>query len=166
MAYTLDKFITDCRTTLDDTPNSQGREQIRHDLERLLGNDAFVAAHCSPDTPPGIHTLHEDESGFIVLAHIYAEGKTSPPHDHGASWAIYGQAILHTDMTVWKVSSRDQDDKPEVEAHQTYRLDPGMAGTFEPGAIHSIHFPAGARFVRVTGTDLGKIPTRTYTPKT
>jgi hypothetical protein len=46
--------------------------------------------------PPGRHTLYEDpELGFVVLSHVNAKAAKSPPHDHGASWAIYGQA-LHT----------------------------------------------------------------------
>jgi hypothetical protein len=38
-----------------------------------------------------------------------------------------------------------------------YRLNPGMAGIYQDGAIHSIDYPDAARFIRVTGTDLDKI---------
>jgi hypothetical protein len=38
-----------------------------------------------------------------------------------------------------------------------YRLNPGQAGIYQDGAIHSIDYPDNARFVRVTGTDLDKI---------
>ncbi len=31
------------------------------------------------------------------MEHAYEGG----PHDHGASWAIYGQAVRYTDMTEW-----------------------------------------------------------------
>ena len=37
---------------------------------------------------------------------------------------------------------------------KTYRLTPGTAGLYDVGAIHAIDYPADARFVRVTGTDL------------
>ena len=37
--------------------------------------------------------LYEDaEFGFCILAHDYTDAKTSDPHDHAHSWAIYGQA--------------------------------------------------------------------------
>ena len=38
------------------------------------------------------------------------------------------------------------------------RAKPGHAGTYDIRAIHNIEFPDGARFVRVTGTDLERIP--------
>ena len=49
-----------------------------------------------------------------------------------------------------------------VEEQETFRLSPGDAGKFEVGEIHSIHFPDGAQFVRVTGTDLDAIPTNRF----
>ena len=38
-----------------------------------------------------------------------------------------------------------------------YRLNPGQAGIYQDGTIHSIDYPAQARFVRVTGTNLDRI---------
>lgn len=37
---------------------------------------------------------------------------------------------------------------------KTYRLEPGHAGCYDVGDIHSIDYPDGSRFVRVTGRDL------------
>jgi len=163
-AYTFEAFCDDCRANV--TAGAEGRERIRKDVERLLAQPDVVAEHFSPGAEPGIQVLYtDDETGFQVLAHIYNKGLDSPPHDHGTSWAVYGQAVKHTDMKVWRRTDSGEDaDHAEVEVEQTYRLDPPMAGTFEPGQIHSIHFPAGARFLRVTGTDLKTIPTRRFDP--
>ena len=49
MAYDLDQFIADCRTTLARDPGPAGREQVRADLERLLANADFVSAYCGDD---------------------------------------------------------------------------------------------------------------------
>ena len=38
----------------------------------------------------------------------------------------------------------------------------GQAGIFENRAIHSIAYPAGGRFIRVTGTNLENIPRGRY----
>ena len=38
-----------------------------------------------------------------------------------------------------------------------YRLNPGQAGIYQDGTIHSIDYPDHARFMRVTGTNLDKI---------
>ena len=37
-----------------------------------------------------------------------------------------------------------------------------MVGVFHPGQIHSIKFPSGARFVRVTGTALNNVAQARY----
>lgn len=161
MSYTLEQFCDDCRAAIKADPGDGGRETIRRNLERLLHENVFVAAHCGEQAERGVHTLYQDpELGFVVLAHIYEKGVESPPHDHGPSWAIYGQAIEHTDMTVWKENGERSE--PIVEPVKSYRLDPGMAGTFNPGDIHSIKFPDGARFVRVTGTDLNTVAQRRF----
>lgn len=163
MTYSFDKFCADCRDALTSNPDETGREAIRVYLEKLLKDREFLAAECGADANPGIRTIYRDETtGYNVLVHIYAEGKTSPPHDHGKSWAIYGQATEYTDMTMWRLLKDDKDGPAELERKNTVRLEPGMAGKFEPGDIHSIHFPAGAKFVRVTGTDLSAIATRRF----
>ena len=51
--------------------------------------------------------LYEDpELGFTILAHGYVGAKGSKPHDHGPSWAIYGQAAGETIMTDWDCLAR------------------------------------------------------------
>nr|MCH9675600.1 hypothetical protein [Gammaproteobacteria bacterium] len=153
MAYELDAFCKDCREALKSQAQPEALETIRVNLERLLGNEAFVAAHLGPDAEVGRETLYEDpELDFCVLAHINRGARVSPPHDHGASWAIYGQATLYTDMTVWRRTDGGQGTgAATVEAIDTYRLTPGHAGIYGVGAIHSIDYPETARFVRVTG---------------
>ncbi len=164
MAYGLTDFCHDCRVALQGDGGDGGREKIRQNLEKLLKNDEFVAEKCGADAEVGVHTLyHDEELDFHVLAHIYADGKVSPPHDHGPSWAIYGQAVLHTKMTVWeRKDDGAEGDKAELEVARQYRLDPGMAGVFQPGDVHSIDFPDGARFVRVTGTDLKQVRQKVF----
>lgn len=159
MAYDLDQFIADCKTALASDPGPQGREQVRANLEKLLANPAFIAKYAGDDQPRGVKVLYEDgKLGFQVLAHINSKSHASPPHDHGASWAIYGQATKYTDMTEW---AREDDGKNPNYAKLTvakkYRLTPGHAGIYQDGAIHSIDYPESARFIRVTGTDLEKI---------
>ena len=159
MAYDLKQFIADCKTALAGDPGPQGREQVRANLERLLANPAFISAYAGDDQPRGVKVLYEDgKLGFQVLAHINSKAHASPPHDHGASWAIYGQATKYTDMTEW---AREDDGKnpnyAKLKVAKKYRLTPGHAGIYQDGAIHSIDYPESARFIRVTGTDLEKI---------
>jgi predicted metal-dependent enzyme (double-stranded beta helix superfamily) len=159
MAYTLEQFIADCRANLSRDPGPAGRERVRADLERLLANQEFVSAYCGDDQPRGLKVLYEDPKlGFQVLAHINDKARVSPPHDHGVSWAIYGQATKHTDMIEWEREDNGTDPKhAKLKPVKKYRLTPGKAGIYQNGAIHSIDYPDYARFIRVTGTNLDKI---------
>jgi hypothetical protein len=158
MPYTLDQFCQDCHQTLAADAGPGGREAVRQNLEKLLAEPAFLDTHVL-SMPPGRHTLYEDpELGFVVLSHVNPKAGKSPPHDHGASWAIYGQATEYTDMTEWRRTKGDGPGPAEVEIDRQYRLEPGHAGTYGIRAIHSIDYPDGARFVRVTGTDLERVP--------
>ena len=159
MAYDLDQFVADARAALKRDGGPNGREQVRRDLERLLANKEFVEKYCGDQVPRGLKVLYEDpELGFQVLAHINDKARVSPPHDHGASWAIYGQATHYTDMIEWE--REDDGGKPgeaKLKPVKKYRLLPGHAGIYQDGKIHSIDYPDDARFVRVTGTNLDKI---------
>jgi len=160
MAYDLDQFIADCKTTLTRDGGPQGREQVRSNLEKLLANPDFIRAYCGDDQPRGLKVLYEDSKlGFQVLAHINDKARVSPPHDHGASWAIYGQATKYTDMIEWEREDNGADPKhAKLKPAKKYRLTPGHAGIYQDGKIHSIDYPDYARFIRVTGTNLDKIP--------
>jgi len=168
MPYDLSRFIDDCRATLKRDPGPAGREKIRALLERLLQDEDFIAAHCSDSAPKGLYVLHDDaELGFQILAHINEKARASPPHDHGESWAIYGQAASYTDMTEYeRVDEGADPNVAHLAVTRKYRLNPGQAGIFQDGAIHSIDYPDGSRFVRVTGTNLDRIKRASFDLKT
>jgi predicted metal-dependent enzyme (double-stranded beta helix superfamily) len=159
MAYDLNQFIADCRNILTRDPGPAGREQVRVNLERLLANKDFVEEYCGDTAPLGLKVLYKDPTlGFQILAHINDKARASPPHDHGASWAIYGQATKYTDMIEWEREDDRMDPKhAKLKPIKEYRLTPGKAGIYQDGAIHSIDYPDQARFIRVTGTDLDRI---------
>jgi hypothetical protein len=159
MPYELDDFVSDCRSILARDPGPAGREEVRTRLERLLGNPDFVHQYCGDDVPQGLKLLYEDPKlGFQILAHINDKARKSPPHDHGASWAIYGQATHYTDMIEWeRVDDGRDTGQAELRPAKQYRLKPGHAGIYQDGKIHSIDYPDKSRFVRVTGTNLDRI---------
>ncbi len=168
MAYTLDDFCNDARAALTSKPGHAGRDEVRQHLEQLLTNQDFLDEHCGPNAEDGVHTLFEDkELGFCVLAHIRGDEprKESPPHDHGPSWAIYGQATEFTDMADWvRQDDGGQEGRAELERTKDYRLDPMHAGLYDIGDIHSINPAPNSRYIRVTGTDLTKIQRLRFEP--
>src|SRR5215471_9575808 len=92
MAHDLQQFAAECRRLLTEEPGPAGRKKVCDLLQEVLKDEAFIAKHVSDDVPER-KILYEDPSlGFCILAHNYSGAKESPPHDHGPSWAIYGQA--------------------------------------------------------------------------
>ncbi len=167
MSYTLQDFCAEIHKILVVENNEDGREKVRQRLEKLLTNETFVEQFCGSDKPVGVHKLNEDPTtGAVVLSHVVGAGTMSPPHDHGESWAIYGQAKEHTVMREWDCADHNYGDG-NITLKQTreYRLDPGQVGLFNPGVIHSIEYPDAARFVRVTGVDLDRIDRKAYNLK-
>ena len=156
MTYTLDAFVKDAQSALKTHEGPAGREQVRVLLEKLLANKSFVDEAVGPSAPMGTRKLYEDKDlGFVVLAHCNAKPHKSPPHDHGSSWAVYGQALKHTDMSEFRrVDGGVDAGEAKLEQVKHYRLEPGHAGVYDVGAIHAIDYPEGSRFVRVTGRDL------------
>ena len=163
MAYGKEEFIVDCRKAMKTLDGDEARRSICTSMEKLLKNATFIAENLGPDKEEGRHTVYRcEETGFNLLFHIFDSANGAPPHDHGSSWAIYGQAVGHTDMTEWV----HDDNANNLVISKEYRLNPGKAGIFPPNAIHSIQYTAGARFVRVTGVDLETVTRRVYDANT
>jgi predicted metal-dependent enzyme (double-stranded beta helix superfamily) len=162
VAYTLEQFCEDARNAMKADRDDGGREKVRDLLSKLLKEKDFIAKYCSPDHKPGTTLLYRDpELDFRVLAHCFKGGTKSPPHDHGTSWAVYGQAIGHTNVQVWRRKDGAKGDKQtgpaELEKIATYELNQGDAGVFHPGIVHTVEFTPGSRYIRVTGTDLNRL---------
>lgn len=166
MAYSLEEFCADAKAALQADPGAGGREAIRAHLERLLVNQDFVAENLSRQSKGKSLLHHDPETGFYVMAHGTDEGdRVGKPHDHGASWAVYGQAIGITEMTVWdRTDAGDVEGHAEVSRDHKFLLEPGKAALFDTGIIHSTAHPKPARWVRVTGTDLDTIERYAYDP--
>lgn len=161
MSYSLEDFCDQTREILKTRDNPDGRDEVRQCLERLLEDKDFCAEYVGPDNEAGLAQIYEDpELGFCVLAYNMAAPRTSPPHDHGSSWAVYGQASGHTDMTIWSAGEGD------IKPVRDFRLETGQAGLFDVREIHSIQYNEGAKFVRVTGVDMNQVNRRVWDPET
>jgi len=166
MAYTLEEFCTDCHSALTEDPGPAGREKIRGQLEKLLENKEFVANHLAGQSSGKTKLYHDESTDVYVMAHGTDQGnRKGKPHCHGESWAVYGQAIGNTNMTVWeRTDDRSQEGQATVEDIHQFTLSPGKAALFDTGIIHSTAHPKPARWVRVTGTDLDTIERYAYDP--
>lgn len=159
MAYSLEDFAADCRKALQSDDGPGGREMVRQHLQRALRDETFLDTHLGPDVTKERNILYEDaDSGFCICAHVYGEPKQGHPHDHGPTWAIYGQAAGKTEMTDWRMISPPDGGQPgKVEKVRTYHLEPGDAHVYEAGDIHAPYRAAPTKLIRIEGQNTDNI---------
>lgn len=159
MAYTLSQFCKDANAILKSHPQAEALPKVADRLAELLANPQFVAETFNEGTPAGKRELfHDPELDFHVLAHVQEGGKTGKPHSHGTSWAVYGNAMNLTEMTEYRRVNPETEENVVLAPSSKYALRPGQTRAYGPGVIHSTAHPQKAWVIRVTGTDLDKLP--------
>ena len=158
MATALEQFARECHDILRQDPGPAGRRKLCANLEAALLNESFVNA-CLNDRTPERHVLYEDpELGFCICGHVYDGPAHGKPHDHGESWAIYGQASETTEMTDWKIVEQGDAGKPNlVEPVRTYTMEPGDQHLYDVGDVHSPRRDGACRLVRIEGKNLDRV---------
>ena len=156
MTHTFDTFVHRVRELLMADPGPQGREQVRQFLEEVLLSPGIVAL--LGDDQPQRRDLYEDpELGFVILGHVYHEAKRTSPHDHGTTWAIYGQVSGESIMDEWSIVEEAVGDQPGlVKLSRTYYLRPGKAHLYNEGVLHAPRREAPAKLIRIEGGHIGK----------
>ncbi len=154
MGYTLDQFAADCRSALQADPGLGGQKQVCDFVEKALNDQEFIEAQLGQATEERAVIYQDADLGFCICAHSYAGEKQGNPHDHGPTWAIYGQAVGETSMTDWKIVKQPTGDQPgEVVKTDTYVMKPGDAHLYPVGAVHAPYRDAPTKLIRVEGVD-------------
>jgi hypothetical protein len=161
MHYALTQLAADIRETIKTLPGRAGKEAILGHVSRALADPAFIATHLK-ERAAGAHpreVLYEDPAlGFCICGHVYNGPANGGPHDHGPSWAIYGQATGVTEMTDWKIVRKGQGNEPTlVEPVTTYAMQPGDAHLYDVGDVHSPKRDAPVKLIRIEGENLDKV---------
>jgi len=159
MAYTLENLVTDFRQTLENSPDKAGSSALCPFVEKALGDEDFLKTHFGPDKPGPRHIIYEDpDYGFCVCVHVYHDAKGGEPHDHGPSWAIYGQAEGVTTMSHWRITEPGSGDKPTlVEQVDTLVMKPGMSHFYAVGDVHAPYRDDKVKLLRIEGANLDNI---------
>ena len=163
MGYTLEDFAATCHRILAEDPGPTGREKVRAVVQDVLRDETFVTTHLVDDGPER-KILHEDpDLGFCILAHVYKGAKESAPHDHGPSWAIYGQARGETVMSDWALVEPAAEGQPgKVRRVRSYALTPGSAHVYNEGDLHSPRRDGPTRLIRIEGRNMDKVRRLSY----
>ena len=165
MGYTLEAFAKECSDILKKENNPAGRTKVCSALQKALKDEDFVAANLTESTPERKILYEDPDLGFCILAHNYLGPKQSAPHDHGPSWAIYGQAKGETSMSDWELLEPASAEKPgKVRKKRDYKLTPGVAHVYNEGDLHSPARADSTRLIRIEGTNMEKVKRFKFEP--
>lgn len=159
MSYTLAQFTAECRRILAADLGFAGREEVRALLSVVCSDAAFVATYLGDDVSEREIFYEDPDLGFCILGHIDHAARLSRPHDHGPTWAIYGQAAGRTIMTEWEIiSPPPSDDMPgKARRAREYLMTPGSAYIYNEGVVHSPWRCGPTRLLRVEGSNIAYI---------
>jgi len=165
MPYTLQSFAARCRDILKTENTPAGRKKVCALLQEALKDEQFVATQLTDATPERKILYEDPELGFCILAHNYSGPKESAPHDHGPSWAIYGQARGETAMSDWELVEPATPEKPgKVRKTRSYKLTPGVAHVYNERDLHSPSRAGATRLIRIEGTNMDKVKRLKFEP--
>jgi predicted metal-dependent enzyme (double-stranded beta helix superfamily) len=163
MAHTLESFAAAAHDILTADPGPAGRERLRALVEDVLKDDAFIARHLGDDVPERKILYTDPQLGFCILGHVYQNARESNPHDHGPSWAIYGQARGETLMNDWALVEKATESRPGKVRHvRSYALKPGTAHVYNEGDLHSPRRDGPTRLIRIEGTNMDRVKRLAY----
>ena len=158
MTMTLDVLARECRSLLLADESPAGRAQVADLLGRALRDREFVRAQFAGGVPERKIVYEDCDLGFCILCHEYHDAKEGGPHDHGSSWAIYGQAEGETMMTDFEVvQSPAVGIEGKVRRARSYALCPGDAHLYNEGAVHAPTRSGPTRLIRIEGRNLEKV---------
>lgn len=158
MGYTLEQFASACHRALVENPGVEGRRKVCALVQEVLKDEAFVAGNLGDDLPERKILYEDPELGFCILGHVNHGAKESKPHDHGPTWAIYGQARGQTIMSDWALVEPASAEKPgKVRLVRQYALNPGDAYFYNVGDLHSPRRESSTTLLRIEGKNVETI---------
>ncbi len=163
MGQTLEQFADACRKALQAQPGSAGRQQVCELVQNVLGDAEFVKTYITDDLPERKILYEDPDLGFCILGHVHHGAKGSKPHDHGPSWAIYGQAAGETLMTDWSLVAPPTEENPGKVRHvRDYSLKPGQAHFYDIGVLHSPSRLGPTKLLRIEGTNMERVKRKAF----
>ena len=163
MPKTLTQFIADVRSALSDPESPADQRQAGTVMAAYLADPAFlqeISAQC--DGPRTL--LHEDSlRHFCVVTHRFEGAKTGEPHDHGATWSIYGQVSGVTHMVDYDVRQAPGPDADGlVTPRREYAMHPGDVHLYLLGDVHRPSRTATTQLLRLEGVNMVRMPRPKY----
>ena len=149
--YTVDQFYADLREVFTSANDPLARaEGVRNHVRKLMANPEILEERLNlPDEGRfGRVDLYLDqdyghpEPGFLVMCSVQQPEQSNIPHDHGASWVVYGvcRGVIEQRKYRWAYPGDDPfKETPELEESGRYTQNQGDVAFFLPGEIHTTH---------------------------
>ena len=157
MTHTLDSLSSTCHELLAAGDTPVARRRVADALSRALRDPAFVPDVFARPVGERKVTWQDPQLGFCILAHEYGEPREGKPHDHGPSWAIYGQAEGESVMNEFAVVQPGT-----VRKLHSVTMRPGDVRVYDEGEVHAVTHTGPSRLVRIEGRDLTTVQRGTY----
>ena len=161
MNYTLLELAKDIKNILKNSEIKDVSNDVCLLVSRAVKDDIFVTDNLterSPNENPREVLYEDEELGFCICGHVYQAEANGMPHDHGSSWAIYGQAEGETEMTDWEIVNNQSDDEIKyVKPKKTYTLKRGDVHYYAKGEVHSPVRKSAVKILRIEGVNLDYI---------
>ena len=154
----------------DKAARTKALQSVGLHVSAACKDDGFVEKHLGTRSSGQDvrEVLYEDEElGFCICGHVYADAAHGGAHDHGPSWAIYGQAEGETEMSDWQVQDTLEEPVNEqssatspvklVSKVDTYILKRGDVHVYDIGDIHSPSRAQPVKLLRIEGENLDNI---------
>lgn len=165
MSHTIESFSQQTRDILLADPGPTGREKVRSLLEEVIRDSEFAEQYLGDDQPQRRVLYQDPDLGFAILGHIFREARRTQPHDHGVSWAIYGQVAGVTTMDGWEIVEPATAGKPgKVKLRDSVELTPGQVRVYNEEEIHSPRRDGPAKLIRIEGNPNQTGPGRVWEP--
>jgi hypothetical protein len=165
MPYAFKRFAAKCHSILAADSGAEGRERVRELLGEVCSDGAFVATYLSDDVSTRQILYEDPELGFCIVGHVDHNSRQSRPHDHGPTWAIYGQAAGETVMTDWVIVSPPTERLPgKARRVRDYILKPGNAHVYNEGDVHSPRRDGPTRLLRIEGCNIEHVCSAFFEP--
>src|SRR5262249_17377210 len=158
MKRDLEQFSAECHAILKQEPGVEGRNRVCALVQEILKDDEFIKTYLTEDGPERKVLYEDPDLGFCILGHVYHSAKDSNPHDHGPSWAIYGQARGETVMTDYAPVARPSEGQPgKARRLKHYPLRPVVLFLKKEGYSPPPSREVPPRLIRIEGQNMEKI---------
>jgi hypothetical protein len=126
--------------------------QLQSLLRTPVTEEWLAALHAKAPANQELH--HDQEHGFMLLAHTEHAGLYRPPHDHGRGWVIYAIQQGEIEMGTYARIESPNGGFSLVKRNITL-VRPGQVQVYLPGDIHDTRCVSGpALLFRFTERDL------------